>query len=64
LTVVVVRKFSTKTKQLPGLDLSGIVDANEKQREGQGSFSGRTMSKISDGSFTLKEGDEVIFRQI
>jgi hypothetical protein len=27
-----------KIKLLPGLDLSGIVDANEKQKKGKGSF--------------------------
>lgn len=59
--VVIVQEVSIENKTASGIDLSGIVDANEKQKMGRVVSVGEGCPKLSDGTFTLKEGDEVIF---
>jgi co-chaperonin GroES (HSP10) len=50
----VVEEIFNENKTASGLDLSGIVDANEKKRW---VVSVGNNAQNSDGSFTLKEGD-------
>lgn len=75
-TVVIVQEVFHENKTASGLDLSGIVDANEKQKRGKvvsvGEGCPRKHVKFS-GKFkflnflfkksthTIKEGNEVIF---
>lgn len=59
--IVVVKEVFNENKTKGGIDLSGIVDANEKQKRGVVVSIGESCPKLSDGSFALKEGDEVIF---
>ena len=59
--VVIVQEVFNENKTASGIDLSGIVDANEKQKMGRVVSVGEGCPKLSDGTFTLKEGDEVIF---
>lgn len=59
--VVIVQEVTIENKTASGIDLSGIVDANEKQKMGRVVSVGEGCPKLSDGTFTLKEGDEVIF---
>ena len=60
-TVVIVKETNLENKTKSGIDLSGIIDANEKQKKGIVVSVGEFCPKLSDGSFTIKEGDEVIF---
>lgn len=59
--IVVVEEVFNENKTASGIDLSGIVDANEKQKRGRVVSVGEGCPKLSDESYTLKEGDEVIF---
>ena len=59
--IVVVEEIFNENKTASGLDLSGIVDANEKQKKGKVVSIGEQCPKLSDGTFTLNIGDEVIF---
>ena len=59
--IVVVEEIFNENKTASGLDLSGFIDANEKQKKGRVVSVGEQCPKLSDGTFTLKEGDEVIF---
>jgi len=59
--VVIVQEVTIENKTASGIDLSGLVDANEKQKMGKVVSVGDGCPKLSDGTFTLKEGDEVIF---
>jgi chaperonin GroES len=59
--IVIVEEVFNENKTASGFDLSGVVDANEKQKRGRVVSVGEQCPKLSDGSFTLKEGDEVIF---
>lgn len=59
--IVVVEEVFNENKTASGFDLSSVVDANEKQKRGKVVSIGEGCPKLSDGSFTLKEGDEVIF---
>lgn len=58
---VIVEEVFNENKTASGIDLSGVVDANEKQKRGKVVSIGEGCPKLSDGSFTLKENDEVIF---
>ena len=59
--IVIVEEVFNENKTASGFDLSGVVDANEKQKRGKVVSVGEQCPKLADGSFTLKEGDEVIF---
>lgn len=59
--VVIVEEVFNENKTASGFDLSGIVDANEKQKRGKVVSVGEQCPKLSDGSFTLKYGNEIIF---
>lgn len=59
--VVVVQEVDNENVTASGIDLSGIVDANEKQKRGKVVSVGEQCPKLSDGNSVLKEGDEVIF---
>jgi len=59
--VVIVEEVFNENKTASGFDLSSVVDANEKQKRGKVVSVGEQCPKLSDGSYTLKEGDEVIF---
>lgn len=59
--IVVVEEVFNENKTASGFDLSSVVDANEKQKRGKVVSIGEGCPKLSDGSFTLKEGDEIIF---
>lgn len=59
--IVIVEEVFNENKTASGIDLSGVVDANEKQKRGKVVSVGEACPKLSDGMFTLKEGDEVIF---
>jgi len=59
--VVIVEEVFNENKTASGFDLSSVVDANEKQKKGRVVSVGEQCPKLSDGSYTLKEGDEVIF---
>lgn len=59
--VVIVEEVFNENKTASGFDLSSVVDANEKQKRGKVVSIGESCPKLSDGSFTLKEGDEIIF---
>ena len=59
--VVIVEEVFNENKTKFGFDLSSVVEANEKQKRGKVVSVGEGCPKLSDGTFTLKEGDEVIF---
>ena len=59
--VVIVEEVFHENKRESGIDLSGIVDANEKQKRGRIVSVGTECPKKSDGNYTVKVGDEVIF---
>lgn len=59
--VVIVEEVFSENKTKSGFDLSGIVDANEKQKRGIVVSVGEGCPKLSDGSEVLKVGSEVIF---
>jgi len=59
--VVIVEEVFHENKTASGLDLSGIVDANEKQKRGRIVSIGTECPKKTDGSYTISIGDEVIF---
>lgn len=59
--IVIVEEVFNENKTASGFDLSGVVDANEKQKRGRVVSIGEQCPKLSDGSFTLNIGDEVIF---
>lgn len=72
-TIVVVQETNLENKTKSGIDISGIVDANEKQKKGLvvsvGEFCPRIYGKgfwsrilsFFNNPYTIKEGDEVIF---
>ena len=60
-TVVIVEEVFNENRTASGIDISAAIDANEKQKRGKVVSIGEQCPKLSDGSFTLKEGDEVIF---
>jgi co-chaperonin GroES (HSP10) len=59
--VVILKEVTYENKTKSGIDLTGISDATEKYKKGLIISIGEFCPKLSDGSFTLKEGDEVIF---
>lgn len=59
--IVIVEEVFNENKTASGFDLSSVVDANEKQKRGKVVSIGEQCPKLSDGSFTLSIGDEVIF---
>jgi co-chaperonin GroES (HSP10) len=59
--IVVVEEVFNENKTASGLDLSGIVDANEKQKKGRVVSVGTECPKLSDGKYTIQEGNIVIF---
>jgi len=59
--IVIVEEVFNENKTASGFDLSGVVDANEKQKRGKVVSIGEQCPKLADGSFTLNIGDEVIF---
>ena len=58
---VVVKEIVNENKTASGFDLTGIVDANEKQKKGIVVSVGESCPNLSDGSPALKIGDEVIY---
>jgi co-chaperonin GroES (HSP10) len=60
-TVVVVEQVHNENKTASGFDLSSVVNATEKQLRGKVVSVGTECPKLSDGSFTLNIGVEVIF---
>lgn len=75
-TVVIVQEVFAENKTAAGIDISGIIDANEKQKRGKvvsvGELCPRKKSNyfsrfmflnffLQKLSYTIKEGDEVIF---
>lgn len=58
---VIVEEIFLENKTASGIDLSGYVGANEKYKAGKVVSIGEQCPKLSDGTFTLKEGDETIF---
>ena len=60
-TVVIVEEVFNENKTASGIDISAAIDANEKQKRGKVVSVGELCPKLSDGKYTLKEGDEVIF---
>lgn len=58
---VVVKEVVNENKTASGLDLTGVVDANEKQKKGIVVSVGEACPNLSDGTPALKIGDEVIF---
>jgi len=59
--VVIVEEVFHENKTASGLDLSGIVDANEKQKRGKVVSVGQGTPRNDDGTYVLQEGSEVIF---
>jgi chaperonin GroES len=59
--VVIVEEVDNENITASGLDLTGIVDANEKQKKGKVVSVGTECPRLSDGSQTIKVGDQVIF---
>jgi co-chaperonin GroES (HSP10) len=59
--IVIVEEVFNENKTASGIDLSEVVDANEKQKRGRVVSIGEQCPKLSDGSFTLSIGSEVIF---
>jgi co-chaperonin GroES (HSP10) len=59
--IVIVEEVFNENKTASGIDLSEVVDANEKQKRGRVVSIGEQCPKLSDGSFTLEYGNEVIF---
>lgn len=59
--IVIAEEVFHENKTASGFDLSSIVDSNEKQKRGKVVSVGELCPKLSDGSFTLKVGDEIIF---
>lgn len=59
--IVVVEEIDNENITASGFDLTGIVDANEKQKKGRVVSVGEQCPKLSDDTPVLKEGDEVIF---
>lgn len=59
--IVVVEEIFHENKTASGLDLSELVDANEKQKRGRVVSVGQGTPRNDDGSYVLKEGSEVIF---
>lgn len=59
--VVVVQEIDNINITASGIDLTGIVDSNEKQKRGKVVSVGEQCPKLADGTPTLNEGDEVIF---
>lgn len=59
--VVIVEEVFAKNKTASGIDLSGIIDANEKQKSGIVVSVGTECPKKTDGSYTIKIGDKVMF---
>jgi len=58
---VIVQEVDNENITASGLDLTGIVDANEKQKKGRVVSVGTECPQKSDGSQTIKIGDVVIF---
>jgi len=58
---VTVEQVDNENITASGLDLTGIVDANEKQKKGRVVSVGTECPKLSDGKQTISVGDIVIF---
>jgi len=58
---VIVQEVDNENITASGLDLTGIVDANEKQKKGRVVSVGTECPQKSDGSQTIKIDDVVIF---
>jgi|SRR6188768_539262 len=63
-TIVVVEEIFHENKTESGIDISGIVDANEKQKRGIVRSVGTECPRNKDGEYTIKEGYEVIFDKL
>jgi len=59
--IVIVEEVFNENKTASGFDLSGVVDANEKQKRGKVVSVGTECPKLSDGKYTIEVGCEVIF---
>jgi len=59
--VVIVEEVDNENITASGLDLTGIVDANEKQKKGRVVSVGTECPRLSDGKQTISVGDVVIF---
>jgi co-chaperonin GroES (HSP10) len=59
--IVIVEEVFNENKTASGFDLSGVVDANEKQKRGKVVSVGTECPKLSDGTYTVNEGNIVIF---
>lgn len=59
--VVIVQEVTYENKTKSGIDLTGISDATEKYKKGVVVSIGEFCPKLSDGSYTLSIGSEVIF---
>lgn len=59
--VVIVEEVDNENITASGLDLTGIVDANEKQKKGRIVSVGTECPRMSNGKQTISVGDVVIF---
>jgi len=59
--IVVVEEIFNENKTAGGIDITGIVDANEKQKRGRVVSVGQGTPRYDDGSYVLTEGAEVVF---
>jgi len=59
--VVIVEEVDNENITASGLDLTGIVDANEKQKKGRVVSVGTECPRLQDGKQTISIGDDVIF---
>lgn len=59
--IVVVEEVFNENKTKSGIDITNVVDANEKQKKGIVVSVGTECPKKSDGSQTIEVGWEIIF---
>lgn len=59
--IVIVEEVFNENKTASGFDLSGVVDANEKQKRGKVVSIGEATPRLSNGEHTLQHGNEIIF---
>jgi len=59
--VVIVEEVFHENKTASGIDLSGVVDANEKQKRGKVVSVGTECPKLTNGKHTIEIGNQVIF---
>lgn len=59
--IIVVKELLVENKTTNGIDLSGIVDVNEKQKTGEIVSVGLECPKKSDGTYTLQIGQNIVY---